>query len=293
MDKIKRVVIVGGTHGNELIGVYLHQKFERYPDLIRRSSFETVSCVGNPQAIAAGVRYIDKDLNRCFTPDDLAQGDSQLYEIQRAREIRSQFGQDGSMPADFIIDQHGTTSNVGTMLILDNLDPFTLRLSAYLNAIQPEIKVYSSAHSGRNQDSLRSLAKYRIGIEVGPVAHGTLHGELFCKTEALIHAILDYLEQHNTKSNNIEPESLTLYQYVDSLDYPRDQQGKLLAMIHPQRQFKDFEALNPGDPIFLTFEGEAIAYAGDSTVYPVFVNEAAYYEKGIAMCLTQKQQVFR
>lgn len=43
--------------------------------------------------------------------------------------------------------------------------------------------------------------------------------------------------------------------------------------------------------MFLTFEGRASAYEGKSTVYPVLINEAAYYEKGIAMCLTEKQQV--
>jgi aspartoacylase len=43
--------------------------------------------------------------------------------------------------------------------------------------------------------------------------------------------------------------------------------------------------------MFLTFDGRAIAYQGTSTVYPVFINEAAYYEKGIAMCITQKELV--
>jgi aspartoacylase len=62
-------------------------------------------------------------------------------------------------------------------------------------------------------------------------------------------------------------------------------------MIHPQLQGKDYEALHPGNPVFLTFDNQAIAYEGESTVYPIFINEAAYYEKGIAMCLTQKQQL--
>jgi aspartoacylase len=35
--------------------------------------------------------------------------------------------------------------------------------------------------------------------------------------------------------------------------------------------------------------GETLPYAGNSVVYPIFINEAAYYEKGIAMILTQKQ----
>ena len=62
-------------------------------------------------------------------------------------------------------------------------------------------------------------------------------------------------------------------------------------MIHPQLQFKDYEALNPGEPMFLTFAGQTIPYTGNSTTYPVFINEAAYYEKGIAMYLTDKHQI--
>lgn len=62
-------------------------------------------------------------------------------------------------------------------------------------------------------------------------------------------------------------------------------------MIHCDRQGQDYQELRPDDPLFTTFDGEAIAYTGTSSVYPVFINEAAYYEKGIAMCLTQKETV--
>lgn len=71
MNKIKHVLIVGGTHGNELTGVYLLKKFEQCPELIRRPSFETITLLGNPKAVEAGVRYIDKDLNRCFNLQEL------------------------------------------------------------------------------------------------------------------------------------------------------------------------------------------------------------------------------
>jgi aspartoacylase len=288
MSKIKRVLIAGGTHGNELNGVYAVRKYERCPELIHRPSFETLTVLGNPRAIEAGVRYIDKDLNRCFDIPEKAKDVE--YEIQRAREIKNQFGQAGQMPVDFAIDQHGTDSNAGLMLILDNLDCFTLELAAYLSDEQPALKVYSSTASGRRHDSLRSIAKYGVGIEVGPVAHGTLHAELFQKTETLVCAILDYLEQHNSNTVSLKETSLTVYQYAQAVDYPRDNNGEIQAMIHPQLQFKDYEALNPGDPMFLTFDGDAIAYSGNTTAYPIFINEAAYYEKGIAMYLTQKQQ---
>jgi succinylglutamate desuccinylase len=288
MGKINRVLIAGGTHGNELIGVYAIKKFEQWPQLVHRSTFETITLLGNPRAIAANRRYIDQDLNRSFAAH--AQLGSTVYEVQRAEDLRHDFGPAGQRPVDFVIDLHGTTANAGVMLILDHLDGLTLGLAAYVSQVNPEVKVYSSEGSGRSQDSLRSLASHRLGIEVGPVAHGTLNAKLFQKTEAVVHAALDYLDQINHQATAFEPARLTVYQYLDTLDFPRNEGGDIIAMVHPQRQFQDYEPLAPGDPLFLTLAGETIAYAGDSTRYPVFVNEAAYYEKGIAMCLTQKQQ---
>ena len=290
MSQIKRVLIVGGTHGNELTGVYTVKKFERYPALIQRPSLEVLTLIGNPKAVVARTRYLDRDLNRCFDFQTLDQSGNPGYEVQRAKDLAAAYGQMGQIPIDLIIDQHSTTSKAGLMLILDQLDAFSLRLAAYVSASQPALKVYSSTNSGRSHDSLRSLATYRVGLEIGPIAHGTLHGELFQKNEALIYAILEYLEQYNTDRLDLATTSLTLYQHVGTVDYPKNNQGELLAMIHPQLQFRDYQALNPGDPMFLTFEGEVIPYGGTTPVYPVFINEAAYYEKGIALCLTEKKQ---
>ncbi|MGF1518715.1 MAG: aspartoacylase [Nodosilinea sp.] len=288
MDRINRVLIAGGTHGNELIGVYAIKTFAVQPDLVRRSSFETLTVLGNPEATAANRCYIDHDLNRSFgTAAHL--GDTG-YEWRRAAALREQFGSKGRQPVDFVIDLHSTTSNAGIMLILDSPTGFTLRLAAYISRVHPEVRLYSSEGSGRRQDSLRSLASHRLGIEVGPVAHGTLNAQLFQKTEAVVQTTLDYLEHHNTGPATVEPPTeLTLYQYIDVLDYPRDSEGNILAMIHPQRQFEDYAPLEPGEPLFLTFGQEVIPYQGNTTVYPVFINEAAYYEKGIALCLAEKR----
>jgi len=265
MDRINRVLIAGGTHGNELIGVYAIKTFAARPDLVRRSSFETLTVLGNPEAIAVNRRYIDHDLNRSFgTPAQLG---GRGYEWQRAAALREQFGPSGRQPVDFVIDLHSTTSNAGVMLILDSLFGFTLGLAAYISRVHPEVKLYSSEGSGRRQDSLRSLAPYRLGIEVGPVAHGTLNAQLFQTTEAVVQATLDYLEHHNLGSATGEPPTeLTLYQYVDVLDYPRDGEGNLLAMIHPQRQWQDYAPLGPGEPLFLTFGQQVIPYRGNATV---------------------------
>ncbi|NES69775.1 MAG: aspartoacylase, partial [Okeania sp. SIO2D1] len=44
-------------------------------------------------------------------------------------------------------------------------------------------------------------------------------------------------------------------------------------------------------PLFLTFAGETIYYQGETSVWPAFINEAAYYEKGIAMCFSRKTKI--
>lgn len=51
----------------------------------------------------------------------------------------------------------------------------------------------------------------------------------------------------------------------------------------------DWEPLNPGDPMFQTFDGKTIHYQGSGTVYPTFINEAAYYEKQQAFVTTRRE----
>lgn len=296
---IKQVLIVGGTHGNELTGIHTIKRFEQHPALIHRPSFDTSTVIGNPHATKDVTRYINKDLNRCFDASSWGPSSMSIYEMTRAKTLMEQYGPHSKQPIDLVIDLHSTTSNAGLMLILDHLDPFTLRLAAALQVKAPKVKIYSASRSGREHDSLRALGRYRLGIEVGPIAHGTLHADLFQKTQTLIQQVLDYVEQHNTilsLTNPTSPQSptpkvLTVYQYIGTIDYPKNQHGDIIAMIHPQRQFRDYEAVNPGDPMFLTFDGETIGYTGKTPIHPIFINEAAYYEKGIAMSLTEKKQI--
>jgi succinylglutamate desuccinylase len=291
MSKFNRVAIVGGTHGNEIIGVHLIKKFNQHPDLIQRSSFAAQVLLGNPKAIAANVRYIDRDLNRSFERERLEDENLTSYEDLQAKHIDRLIGPYNDAAVDVIVDLHSTTANMGLTLIIDKEDSFTLQLAAYLQQTNLSVHVYSTAHSGRNQDSLRSLAKFGFCLEVGPVAQGVLSADLFQKTEALVYLILDYLEQYNQTKVSLPHRLLTLHRHLKAIDYPRDEDGEIQAMIHPQLQFRDYQALHAGDPIFLTFAGETIAYEGTAPVYPVFINEAAYYEKGIALCLTQKEQI--
>lgn len=287
---IQRVLIVGGTHGNELTGAYLIKKLEKNPNQVRRSTFETVTLLANSKAFAKVHRYIDKDLNRCFRQQDLQDLTRSSYEEIRAREINSLFGENGKTPVDVILDIHSTTANMG-LTVITNEHPFNLCLVAYLQSVNPLVKVYLFPKSKQEASGLPSICKLGCTIEVGAVAQGILQAEQFQQTEALIDTALNYLEYHNRENIPAVNTTLTVYRHVEIIDYPRNEFGEIQGMIHPQIQFKDYEPLHPGEPIFLTFDGETILYKGSSTVYPVFINEAAYYEKGIAMCFTNKQQL--
>lgn len=291
MNQIKRVAIVGGTHGNEFTGAYLVKKFEQFPYLTKRSSFESLTLLANPKAFAAGRRYIERDLNRCFLSENLGDPLLSSYEDSQAKAIFQMLGPKANPKVDLIVDLHSSTTNMGLTIIPVNNHPFNLRLAAYLSSINPLVKVYRWLPSGQESSFLRSICELGCAIEVGPIAQGVLNATLFQQTEELIYAVLNYLDAFNQGKALPVPPTLTLYQCVEMIDYPRSQRGELQAMIHPQLQFKDYEPLNHGEPMFLTFEGRAIAYEDKSTVYPVFINEAAYYEKGIAMCLTKKQHI--
>lgn len=289
MNQINRVVIVGGNHGNEFTGIYLVKKFHNHPDLVHRSSFETLSLLGNPQAIAARVRYVDKDLNRCFV--QLSNEDNPAnYEELRAQEIQTILKPKIPDIEDVIIDLHTTTSNMGLCIILGNRHPILLELAAVLNAINPLVKVYLHEQP-KGSGFLRSLSDLGFALEVGPVPQSILNAELFQQTEQLIYTSLDYFENYNLGKNLLKNNTLTVYRSIGVIDYPRSEDGEIQGMIHPQLQFRDYEPLYPGEPMFMTFSGEEIVYKGNDIVYPIFINEAAYYEKGIAMHISQKELI--
>jgi succinylglutamate desuccinylase len=289
---IQTVAIVGGTHGNERTGVYLLKKFEQFPELIQRPSFRAMTLLANPKAVGLNQRYVDRDLNRCFSSKDLCNSSLATYEDRRARQIEKQLGSKEAPRIDAIIDLHSSTANMGLTILPSSKHPFNLRLSAYLREYHPAVRVCCGVECSQNTPMLRSLSPLGCAIEVGAIAQGVLDARKFQQTELVVHTILDYFDAMNHGSLLDVPPSLIVNQAISSIDYPRNSAGELQAMVHPELQFRDYEPLHIGDPMFLTFTGETISYQGGSaTVFPVFINEAAYYEKGIAMTLTEEQEI--
>ena len=287
--KIRKIALVGGTHGNELTGIYLVRKWQHDPDLVNRQSFETLTLHANPEAIKACRRYIERDLNRSFALHNLANPGSH-YEAQRACELNALLGPKGAdkTAVDFICDLHSTTANMGLSLVVSNESELTWDAVRYLCAKEPALHLYrwQGDEEGAFVDS---VAPHGFAIEVGAVPQGVLRSDLFFATERLVMHLLDFFEKLNRGEAIPETEKeVEVYDHVDLVDYPRDTSGALRGMVHETLQDNDYMLLRKGDPIFRLFDGSEIRYERDEPLHALFVNEAAYYEKGFAMTLARK-----
>ena len=221
---IRKVGIVGGTHGNERVGIELVRQWSDDQDgaagdsseAARRSTFSTQVLLGNPQASASNQRFVDRDLNRLFaiaTPSasepplfpllDSLDPSSSIVEISRAIELNRMLGPKGELHGavgcDFIIDLHSSTSNVGLVAMVSacHEDPFALRVCHYLQNHFPDLKITTGAISKSVGWRIESIAPSGILFEVGPLAHGLVSSKLLEETRRLVLLTLDFVESTN------------------------------------------------------------------------------------------------
>ncbi|CAL8364144.1 unnamed protein product [Lota lota] len=294
-NEARRVAIFGGTHGNEMSGVTLVNLWMMNSrEEIQRKGVDTKPFITNPKAVEKCSRYVDTDLNRAFTTANLSapSGKDLPYEVQRAQEINRLFGPKGSSEAyDVIFDLHNTTSNMGCTLILESSkDHFNLQMMNYIKkAIAPDsCPVLLNEDPGLKYATARSVAKHSVGLEVGPQPQGVLRSNIFEAMRIILKHALDFIELFN-EGVEFPPCTVDVFKVSERMDYPRDANGNIIAMVHPNLQDCDWEPLTPGDPMFQTFDGKTIPYEGESAVYPTFINEAAYYEKQQAFVTTRRE----
>lgn len=293
MKSIERVAVVGGTHGNELSGIYLLKKWQEQQDFITRPSFSTEMVLANPNALSENKRYIDCDLNRQFTSSLLADNTLANYEQSRAKAINAQLGPKGSESAtDFIIDLHNTTSNMGPTLILLESDVFNRQLGAYVVERMPEAVVVLEDEPTMEQHYfLASVARKGVIVEIGPQPQGVIRQDVLEWMEEMTGHILDFISLFNASQLPELVAEYTAYRYHETLKLPENAQGERVGMVHRNVQDNDFKPLKNGDPIFKLFNGEEIYFEGDYEAYPHFINEAAYYDNNLAMSLAKKVTV--
>ena len=287
MDNINQVLLVAGTHGNELSGIYLNKLIKERMYAADRSTFSTNAVIANPKAVEQNVRYLDTDLNRQFSNanhDDTAG----LAEYTVARQF---IDRHASTEQQLIVDLHNTTSNMGATLILLSNDAFYQKMGAYVKQRMPEANIlFEDRKPWDEQPYLCTAGKCGVMIEVGAQAHGSLKFDTLKLMKQMLTMVLDYVEKHNL--NQVQAlEDYDAFFYVEEVNVPLGPDGMRVATVHPAISGRDFEVVKQGEPILATFFGYDIYWERERDIYPHFINESAYSKANIAMALAEKRLV--
>lgn len=293
--KIQKITIVGGTHGNEYTGPYLLDLLKKRVSFSRYSTFELKLFFANPKAYENNVRFIDFDLNRSFLVADLSNYSLDSYEANRAKVINQILGPKEDSKTDLIIDIHSTTANMGVSIILVNDNIFNLQLASYIKFRMPNVFIYyipSEAYSTNSNDHpfLNSLAKYGFALELGPIPNGVVRHDILSQAYDATLACLEFVEKKNKGLDVNFKDEIEVYEYVKTVEFPLDSDGRIDAIIHKNIQDMDYKPLEKGAPIFEKLDGKVVLNHEDELFFPVFINEAAYYDKNIAFSLTKKKK---
>lgn len=307
---VRRVAVVGGTHGNETNGVYLAKHVQRMSSSLQQGrSFEIEVVLSNTAAIAQNTRYVDEDLNRMFLLEELLDDKKATLnrERARAREVDALLGPKSSSEprCDLVIDLHNTTAATGIALIMAPDDAFAHELAWHLMTLDEEVRVANFVEGKPDWATCSSEGRSGMTFEVGPCPWGCLEPALFERSKRLLLAMFDYVEAHNRAvgagAAAWEPFTIPVYRSIGvNIEFPRGEDGDLAGMIHPELQGRDFLDLKEGAKLFRTFSGEDRLFfrkdykvpevLSEQVIYPVFVNEAAYYEKNVACMLFVREE---
>ena len=288
-----KVLVVAGTHGNECNAPWLLDAWARLPGRLDSSGLALCPLIGNPDALAQSRRYLDRDLNRSFQPALLADPARQEREVVRARSLLADHAPEAADPCLVVIDLHSTTAAMGNCLVVYGRRPADLALAA---ALQQKLGLPIYLHEGDPHQNGYLVEAWPCGlvIEVGPVPQGVLTAAVVLQTAIALEATLALLA--GARQGRLpQPTHLVVHRHRQSLDLPRHGNGSPAAVIHPLRQHRDWQPMRADDPLVQANDGGTIAYsppAGleNQPVWPVFINEAAYGEKGIALSLTSRER---
>jgi len=282
------VLLVAATHGNELNAAWLIEQWQQQPDLLKDHGLALHRVIGNPEARAANRRYIDRDLNRSFQPERLADASDQALETVRARALIEGFGPQGQQPCRVAIDLHSTTAAMGSCLVLYGRRPTDLALASMVQS-KLGLPVYLHEADAAQTGFLVERWPCGVVIEVGPVPQSLLDARIVQRTRLAIEACLEALAQTRDGSART-PRQLVVHRHLCSRDLPRHHDGQPTALVHPHVLERNWSPSAATVSLFQTAAGHELpaAVPVDASA-AVFINEAAYAEKGIALSLTARE----
>lgn len=159
--------VTAGIHGNEPSGVIALQKIFKELDQSRpiiKGTF--VGVCGNKLALANNLRYIDRDLNRTWTKENLKQPSATFHEFEEMQAILNvlNYYNDKSPTKSYFLDCHTTSSPSAPYISVQNVQdnyPWALQFPA------PIVMGFSDIITGDIDHYLSSIGITGFVFEAG------------------------------------------------------------------------------------------------------------------------------
>ena len=185
----------------------------------------------------------------------------------------------------YVIDLHTTTSNMGKTIIISDYHPYNLQLCSKLKEKFADCKMIGAPDP--NKKYLASQTKFGLILEVGPTPNGLINPVVMEETLLLLDQILSEI----SATSSIQKGELEVYEELENIYYPKNSRGEISSYIHSSFQGKDFAPLKGEYKAFTTFDQTEIVLKTSEELYPIFINEAAYYPQQLAYTLCRKMNL--
>ena len=167
------LVIIGAMHGNEPAGVRAIELVLKMLDVeyIRNLKFafkgNVLGLIGNYKALEQKQRFIDRDMNRCWSPAVIEDTeDNSVVEYKEIREVHDLIMEEvktGDYSKVIILDMHTTSSDLG-IFVIPSSNPESLKIAKELHA-----PVVLGIANGLKHTSLHYFHNLRTSVPIIPV----------------------------------------------------------------------------------------------------------------------------
>lgn len=278
------LVVIGAMHGNEPAGVkaidlmakMLEVEPVTNPDFAYRGMM--IGIIGNLKAYERGERFIDKDLNRQWTDENVqmirATGIEQLdNEKREIKEILNLLQEeiDTYKPEEIVVLDLHTTSSYGGIFSIPSHDPRSLEIAVELHA-----PVVTGMLEGIKGTSLHFFNTQNMGVDTRAVVFESgQHMEPLSVNRAIA-AITNCMRT----IGSVDPGSVENRHDRILVDYSRDL-PKVTRLIgrhatYPQDQFKmmpdynNFQKVSKGEVLATDISGSIVAHADGRILMPLY-----------------------
>ena len=236
------VAVVGSIHGDEPCGRDGIEAVLADPPAVRRP---VAFVVANEEALAAGERYLDTDLNRAFPGDP----ESDAHEERLAAELTAE------LRDCTLLGLHSTQSYGGMFALVDELTPLVEDVCGRLS-IDAVVRT-EGANEGRIFSAIPDTIEVECGFQGSP--------EAAANAEQVIREFLAATGVTADAESPVRRESLPVFQLGGPI--PKDGAGEYEVFA------ENFEPAAAGD-LIATADGEAV-HAAES-FHPVLLSAEGY-----------------